>query len=70
MLRWGRLALSIRNLRSRIAADPACRDFTDEALRVTKGSDNVLETFAQKGIAAPATLMGVVDFEEQATRTA
>jgi hypothetical protein len=55
-LRWGWLAFSIRKLRNRIAADPTCRDFTDEALRAAKESDTVLEARAQKVFAAPATL--------------
>jgi pyruvate-formate lyase-activating enzyme len=49
-VRWGRLALRLRLLRKRIEADPAARDYTDEALRVLAADklDHFVEVFADK----------------------
>jgi hypothetical protein len=49
-MRWGRLALRLRLLRKRIEADPAARNYTDEALQVTAANtlDHFVEVFADK----------------------
>jgi radical SAM superfamily enzyme YgiQ (UPF0313 family) len=48
LTRWAWLAVSIRALRKRIAADPEALHYSDEALQAGMAVDHFVETFAEK----------------------